>query len=197
MKIIKIEGYRPRKIKRTTIPEPLLEDSPNLAKDAEVHGIEEIWVTDITYIRTNQGWMYLCTIMDLHSRKIVGWSLESHMKVELVLSALKMAHNQRKTNNTILFHSDKGGQYKAKKLRRRLNRLGYQQSMTGSDHCFDNAHAESLFSTLKRELIRGKPFQTLEQARSAIFEYVEVYYNRVRLHSAIGYKTPEEFEQSA
>lgn len=197
MKIIDIAGYVPKATKRTTIPNPSLEDSPNLTKDASCKGVEDIWVSDITYIRTRYGWLYLCTVMDLFSRRIVGWSLKENMKVDLVLEAFKMAHNQRTTKKVTLFHSDKGGQYKAKKLRRRLKRLGYKQSMTGKDHCFDNAHAESLFSTLKRELIRGKIFESHEQARSAIFEYVEVYYNRIRLHSALGYKSPEGFEESA
>lgn len=197
MKCIKIAGYRPKSSKRTTISDPILVDSPNLVKDAEAKGIEEIWVSDITYIRTKQGWLYLCTIMDLYSRRIVGWSLQNNMKVELVLETFMMAHNQRTTDKLILFHSDKGGQYKSKKFRRRLKRLGYKQSMTGVDHCFDNAHAESLFSTLKRELVRGKAFENHEQARSAIFEYIEVYYNRVRLHSALAYQSPERFEESA
>ena len=197
MKELKIVGYRPPSFKRTTIADPLLEDSPNLTVDAKAHGIDEIWASDITFIATKQGWLYMCTIMDLYSRKIIGWSLKNHMRVDIVIEAFEMAVKKRRPNKPVIFHSDKGGQYKSKKLRRRLARKGFRQSMTGVNHCFDNAYAESFFGTLKKELIRGKAFNTMEQAEAAIFEYVEVFYNRIRVHSSLGNCSPEEFEKGA
>ena len=122
MKILDIQGYQPKAKKRTTLPDPLLKDSPNLIKDCITLGIEEIWVSDITYIATREGWLYLCLIMDLHSRRIVGWSLKENMKAELVIEAFKMADTQRTTNKKTVFHSDKGGQYKAKRFRRLLKK---------------------------------------------------------------------------
>lgn len=194
MKVLEIEGYRPPSFKRTTIGNPLLQDSPNLARDHKLDGIDQIWVSDITYIRTREGWLYLCSVMDLFSRKIIGWATDANMKAQLVIRAFDMAHRQRRPNERVIFHSDKGGQYKSKKLRRKLKRLGYQQSMTGRNHCYDNAHAESFFGTMKNELIRGVKFGSRAQAESAIFEYVEVYYNRKRIHSSIGNQSPESFE---
>jgi putative transposase len=197
MKEMGLAGYVAPSFKRTTIPDPMMEDSPNLIKDCQAKDIDEIWVSDITYIRTAEGWLYLCTIMDLYSRNIVGWSTRSDMKVELVMEAFNMAHKRRNPKNKTIFHSDKGGQYKSRRFRRKLARLGYAQSMTGANHCFDNAAAESFFGTLKTELIRGCTFPSRESAESAIFEYIEVFYNRVRLHSSLGYLSPVEFEKIA
>lgn len=197
MKELGLKGYQPKSFKKTTIPDPTFIDSPNLVADCEASGIDEIWVSDITYIATLEGWVYLCTVMDLYSRKIVGWATRNNMKAEIVLEAFDAACKNRKPDKSTIFHSDKGGQYKAKRFRRRLKRKGFKQSMTGVDHCFDNAYAESLFGTLKTELIRGKKFATRAEADAAIFEYIEVYYNRVRRHSALGYKSPEMFENIA
>jgi putative transposase len=192
---IGIAGYTPPSFRRTTIPEPLLEDSPNLLADASAHKIDQIWVSDITYIATKEGWLYLCTVMDLYSRKIVGWATSSRMKADIVLKAFSMAYDDRRPTEPVIFHSDKGGQYKAKRLRRKMARLGVRQSMTGVNHCFDNAAAESFFGTLKRELIRGKIFTSRQEADNAVFQFIEVFYNRVRLHSSIGYSSPVEFEK--
>jgi len=194
MKELGIKGYKPPSFKKTTIPDPLIEDSPNLIAACEAQGIEEIWVSDITYIATHEGWLYLCVVMDLYSRRIVGWSTGDNMKAELVIRAFDMAHKQRKSDSKNIFHSDKGGQYKAKRFRRKLRKLGYVQSMTGVDHCFDNANAESLFGTIKTELIRKKILPSRKAAEAAVFEYIEVFYNRVRLHSALDYMSPAEFE---
>lgn len=195
MKDLKIAGYTPPSFKRTTIADPLLEDSPNLVTDAAAKGINEIWVCDLTYVATSQGWLFLCVIIDLYSRKVIGWSTRPDMKVDIVLDAFDKAVKARKLKNGAIFHCDKGGQFKSKKFRRRLQRRGFRQSMTGINHCYDNAVAESFFGTLKTELIRGKKFTSREAAEAAIFEYIEVYYNRLRLHSTLGYKTPDAFEQ--
>lgn len=197
MKILGIAGYIKRRTKKTTIGDPLLEDSPNLIKDLQPHGIDNIWVSDITYIRTLEGWLFLCTIMDLFSRRIVGWAMDDNMKTGLLLKAFNMAHDQRNPTEKVIFHSDKGGQFKAKVFRRKLRDLKYEQSMTGKDHCFDNAHAESFFGTLKRELVRDTTFRTRDEAQSAIFEYIEVFYNRQRLHSSLGNVSPVSFERTA
>lgn len=193
---LRIAGYTPPAFKRTTIADPLLEDSPNLVADAAVLGVNEIWVSDLTYVATKEGWLYLCMIIDLFSRKVIGWSTRADMKVDIVIEAFDQAVRSRKPNGPVIFHSDKGGQYKAKKFRRRLQRKGFRQSMTGVNHCYDNAVAESFFGTLKTELIRGKIFASRHEAEAAMFEYIEVFYNRVRLHSSLGYKSPETFERN-
>ncbi len=195
MKELNIEGYTPPAFKVTTIPDALLVDSPNLVKDAALNGINQIWVSDITYVATKIGWLYLCIIIDLYSRKVVGWSMQNNMKASLVIAAFEMAQKARKPGKGAIFHSDKGGQYKSKKFRRRLKKANFKQSMTGANHCYDNATAESFFGRLKTELVRGTIFADHDQAEAAIFEYVEVYYNRLSLHSALDYKAPDEFEQ--
>ena len=193
---LKIAGYTPPAFKRTTVPDVLLEDSPNLIKKTTATRPNEIWVSDITYIGTKEGWLYLCVIIDLCSRKIVGWSTRKDMKVELLLEAFDKAVRIRRPTGPVIFHSDKGGQYKAKKFRRRLLRRGFRQSMTGKDHCFDNAFAESFFGTLKTELIRGQIYDSRAAAEAAIFEYMEVFYNRTRMHSSLGYQSPEDYERN-
>ena len=196
MKELNVAGYQPKSFKKTTVPDPILEDSPNLVKDATTRGINEIWVSDLTYIATKEGWLYLCVILDLHSRKVVGWCTRSDMTAKIVIEAFDRACAGRKPESEVIFHSDKGGQYKSKKFRRRLKRRGFKQSMTGADHCFDNAHAESFFGTLKKDMIRGVKFESRNQAETAIFEYIEATYNRLRLHSSLAYQSPEEFEEN-
>lgn len=196
MQELNIAGYRPKSFKKTTIGDPLLEDSPNLLKEITVRQIDKAWVSDLTYIATKEGWLYLCTIMDLCSRKIVGWATRTDMTAEIVIKAFDAACAKRKPTDSVIFHSDKGGQYKSKRFRRKLKKKDFMQSMTGKDHCFDNAHAESFFSTLKRDLIRGKIFATRSEAEAAVFEYIEVFYNRFRLHSSLDYQSPDEFEKN-
>lgn len=195
MKELKIAGYRPPSFKRTTIGDPLLEDSPNLIKAVQAKGIDHIWVSDITYISTSEGWLYLCVIIDLFSRKVVGWKTSPNMKADVVIDSLKDALKVRRPKGKTIFHSDKGGQYKSKRFRRMLKRNKILQSMTGVDHCYDNAFAESFFGTLKSDLVRGKTFANRDVADAALFEYIEIIYNRFRLHSSLGYQSPEEFEK--
>ena len=185
-----------RKFRSTTDSEHALPVAENILDRR--FGITEpnvAWVSDITYVATAEGWMYLCMIMDLGSRKIVGWALDRRMKAELVLTALMMAVIHRNPPKGILFHSDRGSQYCSRKVHRRLKSYGFIQSMSRKGNCWDNAPAESFFKTLKNELWGHKAFATREIARMAIFEYIEVFYNRQRLHSGLGYLTPIEYER--
>ena len=152
------------------------------------------WVVDLTYIPTDEGWLYLAGVMDLCSRKIVGWSMHEHMQTELVTEALTMAIVHRRPQAGLLHHSDRGVQYASEDYRHLLDLHGIEASMSGRGDCWDNACAESFWSTLKTELVNHEHYATREQARQSIFEYIEVFYNRKRLHSALGYMSPEAFE---
>jgi transposase InsO family protein len=154
----------------------------------------EKWAVDITYIPTDEGWLYLAGVMDLCSRKIVGWSMREHMQTDLVSEALKMAIIHRRPGAGLLHHSDRGVQYASEDYRRLLEQSGIQASMSGKGDCWDNACAESFWSTLKTELVHHERYATREQAKQSIFEYIEVFYNRKRLHSSLGYMSPEAFE---
>lgn len=197
MKELGIEGYRPPVFKRTTIGDASVENSPNLLRAENIVPSQpnQVWTTDITYIATKEGWMYLCVFLDLYSRKVVGWSIDDNMKADLVLRAFNDAIRQRKPGKGLIVHSDCGGQYKSKRFRRLLWRKKIRQNMTAGN-CYDNANAESFFGSLKSDIIRGKKFSSKEEARAAVFEYVEVFYNRVRLHSALGYQSPNSFEEN-
>jgi transposase InsO family protein len=155
---------------------------------------DQVWLTDITYIPTDEGWLYLAGVMDLCSRRIVGWSMAEHMRAELVRDALNMALRARDPRAGLLHHSDRGVQYACDEYRRDLESRGITMSMSRTGNCYDNAPAESFWGTLKTELVYLERFATREQARAAIFEYIEVFYNRTRLHSSLGYVSPERFE---
>ena len=152
------------------------------------------WSTDITYIQTDEGWLYLAAIEDLFSRRIVGWSMDDHMDTSLVLRALDMALAQRKPGAELIHHSDRGSQYASHAYRKTLIDQGIGISMSRRGNCYDNACIESFWETLKTELVYRRQFKTREEAKAAIFEYIEVFYNRIRRHSAIGYLSPEAFE---
>jgi len=152
------------------------------------------WVVDITYIFTDEGWLYLAGVMDLCSRKIVGWAMADHMKTDLVSEALLMAIIQRHPGTGLLHHSDRGVQYASEDYRHLLATHGIQPSMSGKGNCWDNACCESFWATLKTEEVYLNHYVTRAQARQAIFEYIEVFYNRKRLHSSLGYMSPEAFE---
>lgn len=155
---------------------------------------DQAWAADITYVPTAEGWLYLATIIDLCSRKIVGWAMAEHLRAELCVDALEMAIKQRRPKEGLIHHSDRGIQYACGQYRSLLEKHGIQCSMSGKADCYDNAVAESFFATLKGELVYQQAYQTREQARRAIFQYVEVFYNRKRLHSSLGYLSPAEFE---
>jgi len=184
-----------RKYKATTDSNHSLPIAPNLLKrDFEVDRPNAVWVSDITYIWTRQGWMYLAVILDLYSRKVVGWSLAERMTASLICDAIDAAVRLRRPGEGLVFHSDRGSQYASKVFRRRLWRNRMRQSMSRKGNCWDNAVAESFFATLKKELIRNHAFETRAHARSEVFEYIEVFYNRQRSHSLLGYETPDGFE---
>ena len=153
------------------------------------------YVGDITYIPTNEGWLYLATVIDLYSRKIVGWSMDEHMKTSLVNDALTMAIMKRKPLRGLIWHTDRGSQYASYAHKDLLQKYGIVQSMSRRGNCWDNAVAESFFHSLKTELIYNEIFETRAQANQAIFEYIEVFYNRQRMHSANGNLSPVEFEE--
>jgi len=157
--------------------------------------VNQKWVSDITYVATAQGWLYLCVVVDLYSRRVVGWSMGTSLATELVIAAFTMAVMRRRPPRGLMFHSDRGTQYASKAFRKRLTRHGMQQSMSRKGECWDNACAETFFKTLKIELIGRLIYRSREEAKAAIFEYVEVFYNRVRLHSYLGYVPPAEFEE--
>ena len=192
-------GARRRKAYRVTTKSnhshPVAENL--LQRQFAVSAANRVWVSDITYIPTAEGWMYLCVILDLYSRRVVGWSMGQSLGAELAVRALLMAVMYRRPPRDLLLHSDRGVQYCAGAFRRHLRRHGIRQSMSRKGDCWDNACAETFFATLKTELIGDRIFVTREQARREIFEYIEVFYNRRRLHSYLGYLTPHEFEHSA
>lgn len=155
------------------------------------------WVADITYVPTDEGWLYLAGVLDCFSRKIVGWSMADHMETSLVSDALRMALVHRGPPKGLLHHSDRGVQYASEDYQHLLNSHGLTASMSGKGDCWDNAMMESFWATFKTELIHQSSYATREQAKAAIFEYIEVFYNRKRLHSSLGYVSPESFEAAA
>lgn len=155
------------------------------------------WVSDITYIPTAEGWLYLAVIMDLYSRKIIGWAMSNRMKEDLVISALRMALFQRKVPLGLLLHSDRGSQYASDTMQKMLLKHHIQCSMSRKGDCWDNAAMESFFHTLKTECVHHERYQTRDAAKKAIFDYIEVFYNRQRKHSYLGYKSPQQYEQLA
>jgi putative transposase len=170
--------------------------APNRLKEqAPLTKVNQTWVADITYIHTQGGWVYLAGVMDLFSRKIVGWSLGYSLQTPLVKEALQQALALRRPAAGLLHHSDRGIQYASSAFQALLHSKKMVSSMSAAGHCYDNANMESFWSTLKTELVHRQAFTDLPQARSALFEYIEVFYNRQRLHSALGYKSPVEFEE--
>ena len=169
--------------------------APNrLAETAPCTAPDQVWVTDITYVPTREGWLYLAGVLDLYSRKIVGWAMDETLATSLPISALEMACQQRRPAKGLLHHSDRGVQYASQAYRDRLGTWGLAASMSRKANCYDNATIESFWSTLKHELVYRCQFHTRTEARRCIFEWIEVFYNRTRLHSSLGYKSPVDFE---
>jgi len=185
-----------RKIRKTTVQSPTDSVAPNLLdRNFSASRPNERWVTDITYVWTDEGWAYLAVILDLFSRAVVGWALDSTLETSLVDRALDVALTHRRPARGLLHHSDRGCQYTSQHYRSRLADEGIAVSMSRKGNCWDNAVAESFFATLKNELIYRRSWTTRLELRSALFEYLEVFYNRRRLHSFLHYKTPAQFEQ--
>jgi putative transposase len=171
--------------------------APNqLNREFTVPAPNTVYVGDITYLPTGEGWLYLAIVLDLYSRAVVGWAMANHMRVELVNQALSMALGQRQPAAGLIMHTDRGSQYGADRYRQLLARHGIQPSMSRKGNCWDNAVAESFFRTLKTELIYLEEFATHEQAQTRVFEYIEVFYNRQRCHSVNGYLAPLAYEQT-
>jgi len=186
--------FRPR----TTDSQHLYGSAPNrLAGAGQLTRVNQTWVADITYVKTAESWVYLAAVMDLYSRKIIGWSLWYTLQTSLVKEALEQALALRRPAAGLLHHSDRGVQYASSAFKALLHSHQILPSMSTRGNCYENANIESFWSTLKTELIHRQSFHDLPQARSAIFDYIEIFYNRQRLHSALGYKTPVEYEQSS
>ncbi len=186
----------PRRHCRTTVQNPAHPVAPNeLARDFTATRPNERWVTDITYVWTDEGWGYVAVILDLFSRAVVGWAIDATLSTRLPLAALGVAVQRRRPHAGLLHHSDRGCQYTSRDYRDALARLGVTVSMSRTGNCWDNAVAESFFATLKNELIYRRKWRNRAELRAALFEYVEVFYNRRRLHSSLDYKTPAEVEQ--
>jgi transposase InsO family protein len=179
----------------TTDSKHNLPTAPNvLNRDFTATEPNQKWAGDITYIPTNEGWVYLAVVLDLYSRAVVGWSIQSTMTRKLVCGALQMALNNRKNPTKVLFHSDRGSQYCSDDFQMILKERAFISSMSRKGNCWDNAVVESFFHTLKVELTHSMQYSTREYAKQSIFEYIEVYYNRKRMHSSVKYMAPLTFE---
>jgi putative transposase len=198
-KLMKAEGVRPkarrpfvvrttdsrhdRPVAANTLDREFYPDRPNA-----------VWTADITYVPTAEGWLYLAVVLDLFSRRVVGWATADHLRSELTCDALRMASEHRRPRGELLHHSDRGVQYASESYGRVLAEHGIEPSMSRTGNCWDNAVTESFFSTAKRELTHHESYATREEARRSLFEYIEVFYNRQRLHSTLGYRSPAEYE---
>jgi transposase InsO family protein len=195
MRAAGIRGRRRPKFRVTTDSRHKLPVAENkLARSFSIAEVNKVWTADLTYIWTAEGWLYLAVVMDLCSRRIVGWAMDSRMTTSLVLDALDMALLRHRPLAGLLHHSDRGSQYASKAYQTLLGRHGMVASMSRKGDCWDNAPTESFFSTIKTELIHDKIYLTRAAARREVFEYIEVFYNRIRRHSALDYVSPAEFE---
>lgn len=165
-----------------------------LQQNFTTSGLNRVWLSDITYVWTREGWLYVTTIMDMWSRRMLGYAITDHLRSEAVIEALRMALGHRTIEPGLIFHSDRGKQYVDTRLRNIFAEHGIRQSMSSTGNCYDNAMAESFFATFKKGHLFWQPFQTKEEARRKIAEYLEVFYNCVRRHSSLGYKSPVAYE---
>ena len=185
---------RPRRV-RTTDSRHGLPIAPNLlGRNFFAAAPNRIWLADITYIETDQGWLYLAAVMDLYSRRIVGWAMADHLRADLPLAALKIAISGQRPGAGLIHHSDRGVQYASADYRKVMQSAGFRASMSRKADCYDNAPMESFFHTLKTELVHHRHYATRAEAKRDIFAYIEGFYNRTRRHSAIGYISPIEME---
>ena len=190
-----LQGVFRRRFRGTTDSRHDLPIHPNrLDREFTVPRVDTAWASDITYVATQEGWLYLAVVMDLASRRVIGWSMADHMRAELVIDALTMACGHRQPAPGSLHHSDRGSQYASDAFQRALRARGLACSMSRRGNCHDNAVVESFFGTLKTELVHRHQWTSRRSARSAIHDYIEIHYNRRRLHSDLGYPSPAEFE---
>lgn len=195
MRVNGIVAKTEKKFKATTNSKHNLPVAPNLLDQTfATDKPNKVWVSDITYIDTGEGWLYLSTILDLYSRRVIGWSISERITSEFVTEALYQAIRKRRPLSDCMFHSDRGIQYAAKSFKNVLKANGFIQSMSRKGNCYDNAVAESFFRTLKKEHVYNYRYKTREEAKQSIFEYIEVFYNRQRIHSSLGYRSPASFE---
>jgi transposase InsO family protein len=201
-KVMRAAGIRAkshRKFRVTTTdsrhPHPVAENV--LARDFTAERPHQKWVADITYIATLEGWLFLAAVVDLFSRKVVGWSMSERIDSRLVVDALEMAVSRQRPGTELVAHSDRGVQYASEHYQRVLSEHGITCSMSRRGDCWDNAPMESFFATLKKELVHHESYATRAAARASLFEYIEVFYNRVRRHSSLGYVSPSDFEAAA
>ena len=191
-----LSARRRRRFRKTTDSKHDLPIAENvMARNFEVPAANTAWAGDITYIWTREGWLYLAVLLDLFSRRIVGWSMRENLERQLCLDALSMALKNRQPGPGLLHHTDRGSQYASNDYREVLKANGVVCSMSGKGDCWDNAVAESFFATLKAELVENADFATRREAMGAIFEFIEVFYNRQRLHSHLGYRSPADYEK--
>lgn len=193
----RIQAIRGYKKPRHIVGRPSIIAPNRLNRQFSVQAPDQAWVTDITYLRTWQGWLYLAVVIDLYSRRVVGWSMKPTLARELALDALLMALWRRKPAGTVIVHSDQGSQYGSDDWQRFCHAHRLQPSMSRRGNCWDNAVAESFFSSLKKERIRKRVYKTRDMARADVFDYIEVFYNRNRRHTHLGGVSPEAFEQAS
>lgn len=196
MRLERLRGIPKRRYKVTTQRNPKHRVAKNLLEqNFSTANPDEAWVADITYISTKQGWLYLAVVIDLYSRKVVGWSMSQYMTRRLVVDALRMAVDARAPSGGLIHHSDRSGQYTSDDFRDELEKHNITCSMSSTETCYDNAVAESFFGLLKRERVNRARYRTREEARADIFDYIEVFYNRQRRHGYVGNISPAEFER--
>ena len=195
MRMAGVAAKQKRKFKATTDSKHNLPVAPNLLKrNFETEKPNEVWVGDITYVWTAEGWIYLAVVLDLFSRKVVGWAISSRIKQDLVIEAMRMAMGRREFAPGLIFHSDRGSQYCSHRYQKVLRTNGIISSMSRKGDCWDNAVSESFFGSLKTERIFGSNYKTRAEARRDLFDYIEMFYNCRRRHSFIGNKSPREWE---
>ena len=195
MRQMGLHAQHPRGWKRTTDSHHVHPVAPNLLQQQFTsEKPNRVWVSDITYIATREGWLYVAAILDLYSRKVIGWSMQESLSQQLVLASLRDALRQRNPETGFIFHSDRGCQYASASMRNLLQHYGARQSMSGAGNCYDNAVMESFFHSLKTEWVRFQSYATRSQARQSLFDYIEIFYNRIRRHSSVKYYSPNDYE---
>ncbi|MCK8438886.1 IS3 family transposase [Streptomyces sp. D2-8] len=197
MRAAGLQGRHRRRRHLTTVPDPRAALRPDLvARDFQPDpaGLDARWCGDITYIATEEGWLYLATVIDIASRRVVGWATADHLRTDLVADALTAACRKRRPTRPVIFHSDRGCQYTSQQFASLAHQLGVRLSVGRTGQCWDNALAESFFATIKRELLSTGSWPSRAAARTAIFDFIEGWYNLHRLHSSLGYRSPAEYE---